>query len=152
MDVLKKSGIAGGAVVGGVIGGTLSIIGRLSKNKFLDELGGNIVDSTITTGQIAGQVASGATDIVVGSFKHSPQHLITGKRDMKEAGGKVVHNYVSNAKLIIENGGEIIQGVRQRDAKKIRNGARTLGKIVAIGALTVGAIKVKPDDQDAPAK
>lgn len=152
MDVLKKSGIVGGAVVGGMIGGTLSIIGKLSKNKFLDELGGNIVDSTITTGQIAGQVASGATDIVVGSIKHSPRHLRTGKRDMKEAGGKVVHNYVSNAKLIIDNGGEIIQGVRQRDTNKIRNSARTLGKIIAIGTLTIGAIKVKPDDQDTPAK
>lgn len=150
MDAFKKAGIIGGAVVGGVIGGTVSIIGHLAKNKFLDELGGNIVDSTILTGQIAGQAASGATDLIAGGIKRSPKRLLSGKQDLKEAGSKVVQNYVSNAKLIVENSGEILDGVRHRDPTKIKNGAKTLGKIVTIGTITVGAIKVKPEDTKKP--
>ena len=150
MDVMKKAGIIGGAVVGGLIGGTVSIIGHVSKNKFLDELGGNIVDSTILTGQIAGQAASGAADVVTGGVKRNPKRLKAGKEDLKQAGGKVVQNYVTNAKLILENGGEIVEGVRHKDGKRIRNGAKTLGKMVAIGALTAGAVKVTPDEPEKP--
>lgn len=146
MDNIKKVSIIGGAVVGGVIGGTISIIGHVAHNKFLDELGNSIVDSTILTGQITGQAVSGATDMVVGKVKHKPKYIVDGKKDLKNAGGKVVNNYVTNAKLIINNSGEIIQGVRQKDGKKIWNGTKTLGKIVAIGTITVGAIKIDPND------
>ena len=64
MDFIKKTAIIGGAVVGGIVGGTISIIGHVTKIKVLDELGDSIIDSTILTGQIAGQAVSGATDMV----------------------------------------------------------------------------------------
>jgi hypothetical protein len=39
--------------------------------------------------------------------------------------------------------------VKQRDGKKILNGAKTMGKIVAVGFITVGAIKVKSHKENA---
>ncbi|NLP29639.1 MAG: hypothetical protein GX363_00760, partial [Clostridiales bacterium] len=125
---------------------SISIIGHITKNKFLDELGDSIVDSTILTGQIAGQVASGTTDIVVGKLKHKPKYIQDGKNDLKDAGYQIVNNYVTNIKLIYDNSGEIVKGIHQKDGKRIWNGAKTLGKIVAIGTITVGAIKVNPSD------
>ncbi len=145
MDFIKKAGIVGGAVVGGIIGGTLSIVGHVTKIKFVDELGESIVDSTILTGSIAGQLASGAADIVAGGVQKEPDHIEQGKKDLRAGGGKIVGNYVNNAKLIINNSGDIVQGVRTRDIKKVLNGAKTLGKVAAIGAITVGAIKIEPD-------
>lgn len=145
MDFIKKAGIVGGAVVGGIIGGTLSIVGHVTKIKFVDELGESIVDSTILTGSIAGQLASGAADIVAGGVQKEPEHIEQGKKDLRAGGGKIVGNYVNNAKLIINNSGDIVQGVRTRDIKKVLNGAKTLGKIAAIGAITVGAIKIESD-------
>ena len=145
MDVIKKAGIVGGAVIGGVIGGALSIVGHVTKNKVVDELGENIVDSTILTGSIAGQIASGAADVVVGGIQKEPEHIDRGKKDLKAGGGKIVGNYVTNAKLIINNSGDIVGGVKNRDVKRVLNGAKTLGKIVAIGAITVGAIKIEPN-------
>lgn len=149
MDNLKKAGIIGGAVVGGVIGGAVSIVGHVAKNKFLDELGGNIVDSTILTGQIAGEAASGATDIVTGKIKGKPRRIYEGKKDLKRAGGKVVNNVVTNCKTIVSNSSEILEGVKEKDTKKIIKGAKTLGKIAAIGAITVGAVKVSGDESKA---
>ncbi len=64
MNNIKKAGIITGAVVGGVIGGTISFIGKVSNQKFIDELGESVVDSTILTGGIAGEIASGATNMV----------------------------------------------------------------------------------------
>mgnify|MGYP000860855979 CR=1 FL=1 len=145
MDTIKKAGIIGGAIVGGVLGGAVSVIGHVSHNKFLDELGGSIVDSTILTRQIAGE-ASGATDLVVGKIKHKPKHIRQGKKDLINAGEKVVNNFITNTKTIIDNSGEIIEGVREKDKVKIVNGAKTLGKIVAIGTITVGAIKLESND------
>lgn len=148
MDTIKKAGIVGGAIVGGIIGGAISVAGHVSKNKFVDDLGANIIDSTILTGSIAGQLVSGTADLVSGGIKKDPNHLSQGKKDLKAGGGRIVGNYVSNAKLIINNSGDIIKGAKNRDIKKVLNGAKTLGKIVAIGAITVGAIKIEPDKNE----
>lgn len=145
MDVIKKAGIIGGAVVGGIIGGTVSIIGHVAKNKFVDELGESIVDSTILTGTIAGQIASGAADMIKGSIQKEPECIDDGKKDLKAGGRKIINNYVTNAKLIVNNSGDIVKGVKDRDIKRVLNGAKTLGKMAAIGAITVGAIKIEPD-------
>lgn len=152
MDKIKKAGIIGGAVVGGLIGGTISIIGHVAHNKFLDELGENIVDSTILTGQIAGQAASGASRVVIGGLKRKPKEINEGKKELINAGDKVVTNIVTNAKIVIDNSGEIIEGVKQKDKRKILNGAKTLGKMAAIGAITVGAVKMEPDDDSRDSK
>jgi hypothetical protein len=149
MDIIKKTAIVGGAIVGGIVGGTISIIGHVTKIKILDELGDSIIDSTILTGQIAGQAVSGATDLVVGGVSKKPKRLRQGRDDLLGAGGRIIKNYINNAKLVIENSGEIIDGVKQRDGKKILNGAKTMGKIVAVGFITVGAIKVKSHKENA---
>jgi len=142
MDNIKKAGIIGGAVAGGIIGGAVGILGRVTKIKVLEELGDNIVDSTILTGQIAGDVVSGAAGLVLGGLKGDIEEVKEGAGDLKDAGGKVIDNFVNNAKTVIDNSGEILEGVKNRDGQRILNGAKTLGKIAAIGAITVGAIKV----------
>ncbi|HZK02063.1 MAG TPA: hypothetical protein VFC96_04285 [Anaerovoracaceae bacterium] len=148
MDTLKKAGIIGGAIVGGIVGGALSVAGHVSKNKFIDELGDSVVDSTILTGSIAGQLASGTADIISGKLKKEPLSVHRGKADLRKGGGRVVGNYVNNFKLIVRNSGDIVDGVKKRDIKKVLNGAKTLGKIATIGAITVGAIKIKESDDD----
>ena len=40
----------------------------------------------------------------------------------------------------------ILDGVKKRDGKKVVRASKTLAKIVAVGAITVGAIKVKEYD------
>lgn len=150
MNLIKKGAIIGGAAIGGIIGGTISIVGHVTKIKLLDELGDSIIDSTILTGQIAGRAVSGATDLVSGRLSKKPEQSRQGKEDLLGAGGQILRNYVNNAKLILSNSGDIILGIRQRDGRKILNGAKTMGKIAAVGFITVGAIKVKPNEPDTP--
>jgi len=50
MDSIKKTGIIAGAVIGGVVGGSISLIGKLSKIKAVDDVGSSIVSSSILTG------------------------------------------------------------------------------------------------------
>ena len=145
MNNIKKVGIITGAVIGGTIGGTISIIGKVSKNKFIDELGESVVDSTILTGRIAGEIVSGATNIVSGKIAKKPGNIEEGKNDLKSAGIKVLNNFVTNLTTVVDNCGEIIDGIKERDRKKVVRSTKTLVKVVAVGAITVGAIKVKPE-------
>lgn len=146
---IKKAAIIGGAVVGGVIGGTVSVVGRVAKSKFLEELGDSIVDSTILTGQIAGSAVSGATQLVAGGLKRNSADIHDGKQDLLDAGEQVVGNIVTNAKTMIDNSGEIFDGVRTGNGKKILKGVKSLGKIAVIGAITVGAVKLAPEKKEA---
>jgi len=148
MNNIKKLGIITGAVVGGAIGGTLSVIGKVSKNKFIDELGESVVDSTILTGKIAGEIASGATHMVSGSVKQKPKEVEEGKNDLKSAGTKVLKNVVSNIQTVVDNGSEILDGVKEKDKKKVVRSTKNLVKVVAVGVLTVVAIKIKPGSDE----
>lgn len=152
---IKKAGIITGAVIGGAIGGTISLVGKMTNQKFIDELGESVVDSTILTGGIAGDIASGATNVISGKIQRSNRKVEEGKGELKSAGGQVVNNFVDNVHTVVDNSGEIIEGVKEKDRKKIVRGAKTLAKVVAVGAITVGTIKVKQEemgDDDAKVK
>jgi|SRR5665648_926101 len=147
MDLIKKAGILTGAVVGGVIGGTLSVIGKVAKIKIIDDIGESVVDSTILTGTIAGNLASGTTDLLTGKIQHNDTLMKEGVTDIKDTGHKVVTNFVGNFKLVTKSGGQILSGVKQRNRHKVVGGVKSLVKVVSVGVLTVGAIKVKEDEK-----
>ncbi len=148
MGKIKKAGIITGAVVGGVIGGAVSLTGKLAKNKTIDQIGSSIMDSTIYTGTIAGEVISGTADVVSGKIAKDNIKVRHGKDDVKAGCGKMVGNVVGNVKLVAENGGEIIKGARHMDKKRVVKGAKSLAKVVAVGMMTVGAIKISNDEED----
>ena len=148
MDKIKKTGILTGAVVGGLIGGTLSVIGKVTKIKIIDDIGESVVDSTILTGTIAGNLASGTTDLVTGKLQHDEALVNDGVTDIKDTGHKVVNNFVGNVKLVTRSGGEILSGVKQKNLQKTIGGMKSLVKVVTVGVLTVGAIKIKEDEKE----
>lgn len=168
MKPIKKAGIVIGATLGGVIGGAIAVVGHVTKKKFLDDLGSNIVDSTILTGEIAGEAASGAVHLAAGGveaigeaidkkgdkpikryihLKKKRSHLKAAKRDLKSAGGRVFGNMVRNFKMTVNSVGAIAQGIAEKDKEKVKREIKTLGKMAAVGAITVGAIKVDPEEE-----
>ena len=147
MNKIKKTGIIAGAVVGGTIGGAISLVGKLTKQKFIDELGESVVDSTIMTGGIAGDIASGATNMISGTIKKSSRKVEEGKDELKSAGTQVVQNFVGNVQTVVDNSGEIMEGVKEKDRRKVLRGVKTLAKVAAVGAITVGTIKIKQEEE-----
>lgn len=148
MNKIKKTGIIAGAVVGGTIGGAISLVGKLTGQKFIDELGESVVDSTIMTGGIAGDIASGATNMVSGTIQKSSRKVEEGKDELKSAGTQVVHNFVNNVQTVVDNSGEILEGVKEKDRRKVVRGVKTLAKVAAVGAITVGTIKIKQEEEE----
>ncbi len=147
MNKIKKAGIITGATVGGVIGGTISLIGKMSGKKIVDEIGESIVDSTILTGKIAGDAASGTTKIISGTVRKKPQRIQSGKKDLKEAGKTVIGNIENNVRNVVEQGSEIVDGALKHDKQRVKKGVKKLVKMVAVGAVTVGAIQIKEEEE-----
>ncbi|MDD4565991.1 MAG: hypothetical protein PHE79_11030 [Eubacteriales bacterium] len=150
MKTIKKAGIVTGAVLGGIVGGTVSVIGKVSKKKFIDELGESIIDSSILTGELYGGLASGATDVISGKIKKDQKKVGEGIDDIKDSGGAIIGNIITNTKTVIGNSGEVVEGIRQRNGIKIIRGAKSLAKYAAVSTITVGSMKIKQSDDDDP--
>ncbi|MDD2190780.1 MAG: hypothetical protein PHS11_07955 [Eubacteriales bacterium] len=148
MKTIKKAGIITGAVLGGVIGGTVSVIGKVTKKKFVDELGESIIDSSILTGELYGSLASGTTDLISGKIKKNQKKIDEGMGDIKDSGGAIVGNIITSTKTVIDNSGEIVSGIKQRDGRKIVKGAKSLAKYAAVSTITVGSLKIKQSEDD----
>lgn len=145
MKALKKAGIVGGAVIGGVIGGIFSVVGAVSDKKVLDEIGASIIDSSITTGAIVGTVASGTADVLVGKIARKPKLVKHGKKDLKKSGGDMVDNFFENLGVTLENGNEIVAGIKKRDRRRALAGTKTFFKMAAVSTLTAGAMKISEE-------
>ncbi len=143
MNSIKKAGIVLGAVTGGVLGGTVTLIGKMTKVDFIEELGEGIVDSALLTGQLVGEAVSGTADIVSGGITKDGEKMAEGTSDLKHAAVKTVGNAVHNIKMLGTSGSEIATGLAAGDGQKAMEGLKNLGKMAAIGLITVGAIKVK---------
>ncbi len=146
MNRIKKAGIYIGAITGGILGGSIELVGKMTKVEFLDELGEGIVDSALLTGEIVGEAAGGTVNIIAGGISKDRDRVKEGSSDLAHAGKQVFHNAVTNFKLMAENSGEVVQGVLSKDKARTISAARTLAKMATIGAVTVGAIKLKKND------
>ncbi|WP_130864069.1 hypothetical protein [Bacilliculturomica massiliensis] len=148
MGKIKKAGVCAGIAVGSIVGGTVSMIGKMADKKVIDELGENIMDSTILTGEIVGGAASGAANLIAGKVQKKPGKIRRGRKELGDAGGRVVENVVTNVKNVAEQSGEILEGVKDKDKKRVCRGVQTLGRMMVVGLLTVGAIKIDGTDSE----
>jgi len=148
MKKLKQAGVAAGAVMGGVIGGTVSFVGKVARQPEIDQLGENIMDSAILTGEIAGHAMSGAADVVTGAVKRDKNVIKAGGRDLKKAGVAVGKNVMANASVVLMEAGNVAIGVKTGDKARVVKGLKTMGKMAAIEFLTVGAIKMDDEKGD----
>ncbi len=149
MKSIKKAGILAGAITGGIIGGTVSVIGKLASKKTVDNVGESVVDSMIYAGNIAGNLVSGAADLVAGNVRKDRDQVEDGLSDLKNGGKMIVENWLDNTKLVLGESGNVLRGARDGDKEKVGEGLKTIVKLTVVGALTVGAIKLKQEiDED----
>lgn len=146
MNSLKKAAIFMGALTGGVLGGSITLAGKMTKVDFLDELGEGIIDSALLTGEIIGEVISGTADIVAGGLTKDQEKIRCGGDELGHAGKQVVGNAVMNLRMMGENGGEIFRGIKNKDKARTLSAVKTLAKMATIGAVTFGAIQLKKND------
>jgi hypothetical protein len=148
MNSIKKTGIIVGALAGGSVGGGISLIGKLAKVKAVDDVGSSVVSSSILMGEFTGDIASGTVDAVSGKITKNPSRTKKGLNDLKGCGKKVVNNFVENVHYVADTGVEVARGVKAKDKNRVAKSAKKFAKWVAVGAITVGAIKMTDSDDE----
>lgn len=73
-----------------------------------------------------------------------------GIEDIKESGGAIVGNIIINTKNVIDNSGEVISGIKQKDGRKIIKGVKSLAKYAAVSTITVGSMQIKQSEDEVP--
>ena len=148
MNGIKKGFITASAIAGGALGGLVRAGGQILRAPMIEELGNAVLDSAVLTGTIAGQLVSGAADWTVGIFSGEEEKKEQGTYDLKEGTGKIIGNVKENLQRTVKNGKVIADGVRTQDKEKVIRGAKTIVKMAAVGAITVGAVKVPENDEE----
>ncbi|MFC3747950.1 hypothetical protein [Paenibacillus sp. GCM10012306] len=140
MGFLKGLGSLAGQVVGGVIGGSIEIVGEVTNSNFIKEVGKGVHQTTARTGERLGSLASGTYDVVAGT--------ITGDKSQSNKGLEEVFDTVGNTAKDIGNGIVHVAGKGMGTVEAIIGGdkdkaielGKDLAKISAIGVLSIGII------------
>lgn len=119
MGFFKGLGELVGTVTGGVIGGAVQLVGEIVESDYIKDIGGavGVAEGIITNSQ--------------------------SKRDMgfEEVGDAIITTAQRTGRglfFIAENAARTLDGVVEGDGKKVIDGAKELGKVVAVATLAVG--------------
>lgn len=150
MGFFKELGKGLGQIAGGVVGGTINLVGELTDSKALKEIGEGVFHASSKAGETLGTFASGAVDAVGGIISKDDLQIENGFSDM----GSAVHDTYQGVKAgvinVIDNGGKVIEGLKNDDFESVKQGGTNLLKTAAIATFAVGVadfVGVVGDDE-----
>ncbi|WML46694.1 hypothetical protein RCG23_13655 [Neobacillus sp. PS3-34] len=140
MGLIRDFSRLAGKATGIVMGGPIQVIGELTGIEVIEEIGIGVRKASEFTGDTFGQAASGVVDTVSGIIKDNPEQRDKGLGDMGGAVGRTAKGVFYSAKNIIHNGGEVIGGIVDGDTDRLKKGATSIVKSVAVGAIAIGVV------------
>jgi hypothetical protein len=140
MAIGKSAGRLFGAVTGKVIRTGADALAGATGSKFIEEVGVAAQALSEKSGDIVGRAADGVGGTVRG--------LVSGDRDMtragiEEAGGAATETVVSMVQGVVgtvQEGANVVHGIRHGDHEGARQAARNLAKGMVVGSVSVGTI------------
>lgn len=151
MGFLKELGSFVGDVAGGIVGGTVNVIGELTGSEFIEEIGDGIKKASSFAGEKLGEAASGTWDVAAGIITQDEGQLNTGLGDMGKAVGDTAKAAGHTICNVVENGANVVGGIVDGDTSRLKDGAKGLVKFGVVGALSFGVIDlIDGADGEAP--
>lgn len=140
MSFLKGLGSFVGEVAGTVVGGTIKTIGQATNVKFVEEVGDGVKKASVFAGDKIGEVASGTWDTAAGIVTQNDEKLDAGLNDMGKAIGDTAKAAGHTVCHVVENGKDVVYGMKDGDDERFRGGAKGLVKVGVVGAFSFGAL------------
>ncbi|WP_068695397.1 hypothetical protein [Paenibacillus yonginensis] len=140
MRWLKKAGQTAGEFTGLMLGGSLRVVGELTGAKLVKEIGDGVEAATAKTGLVLGHAASGVWEVGAGIATRNEDKVENGMQDMGAAVGTTLRGVTEGVGYLYDNGKAVVQGIREQDTDRLKQGARNLTKAAAIGALAIGVL------------
>lgn len=142
MSFLKTVGKYAGKTAGFVVGKPIQVIGELTGFEAVEDIGKGVRKASEFAGETVGQAAGGVVGTVSGIINDNPAQRDQGLSEMGSAVGRTAKGVYQTAKQTVQNGGEVIGGFMDGDHDRVKKGAISIAKTVAIGALAVGVVDV----------
>ena len=140
MGFLTDLGKFAGKVTGGVIGGTVSLIGDIVDSKTIREIGEGAYRVTAHTGETIGRFADGAVMCASGAIGKDASKMSSGAKEIGNVAVETVNGIgkgiVNTASLGINGVGAVLDG----DADKVIEIGKKFVKVAAIGALSFSVL------------
>ncbi|MGD6855753.1 HNH endonuclease [Bacillus infantis] len=142
MSMIRGLGKFAGKAAGTVVGGPIQIAGKLTGFDLVEDIGKGVRKASEFAGDTAGQAAAGAAGTISGMLHSDPEERNRGLGEMGQAVSRTAKGAFYTAKNTLESGGEVIGGMMEGDAYRVKKGASSIVKTVAVGALAVGIVDV----------
>lgn len=142
MGFLKELGKFTGQVAGQVIGGSVRVVGELTGSDFIKEIGDGAQRATENAGRVLGNAASGVWDVAAGIVQQDELRMEDGFRDVGGAVGETARGIGASLVNVVENSGQVIEGIKNEDSKLLKEGAKGLLKTAAVATLAIGVIDI----------
>jgi len=127
-------------VAGSIVGGTVNVIGELTGSEFIEEIGDGIKKASSFAGEKHGEAASCTWDVAAGIITQDEQQLNAGLSDMGKAAGDTAKAAGHTICHVVENGANVVGGIADGDASRMKDGAKGLVKFGVVGVLSFGVI------------
>lgn len=137
---LRAIGEFTGKVAGVAIGRPVEALGEYTNIDLVAEIGRGVQKASHKAGDTLGQFAQGTWDAASGIFYQDDEKKEKGLQDIGASVTQTAQGIYHSAVYIAKNGKDAFDGMMESDASKIKNAARSVGKVVAVGALAIGAV------------
>jgi len=154
MGNIKKVGGFLGKALGTVTGEPIKFIGKKLDNDYIQEIGQGVKSASANTGQIAGSLAEGTWNAATGMINQDDTKRDEGLSELKETSKQTAKGIGSALKQTAVNGKDVVEGAIFQDKNQLLEGAKGLGKTVAVATLAVGiadGLDLIGDDMEAQA-
>jgi len=142
MGFLKELGSFVGQVAGGVIGGTIEIVGEVTNSEFIKDVGKGVYQTTAKTGELIGSLASGTYDAVGGIITGDKAQTNQGFEEVFETIGKTAKGIGNGLVHVAGKGIETVEAIIDGDTDRALTLGKDVAKIAAIGVLSVGIFEI----------
>lgn len=140
MGFFTSLGNVAGTLVGGVVGGTVSLVGDIVDSNTIREIGQGAYKVTANTGKQLGRMADGAAKCVGGIITEDKNKTSAGAKEMMDTASEVVKQTGKGIASTVSMGLEGVDAILDGDEKKAVDIGKKFVKGAAIGILSVGVL------------
>lgn len=140
MAFIKQAFRITGQITGTVIGTPVKLIGKQIGSEFIEDIGKTVKTASVNTGTLLGGAAEGTWNTASGLVQKDNDKLQEGLDELKKTGSQGARGISQAVTSTVQNGRDVIGGIRDEDKERLLRGAKGLGKTVAVATLTIGVL------------
>lgn len=152
MGIGRSIGKATGALAGSVIGGGVKLVGKASKQDWIEEVGEGMKQASTIALEHAGQLVDGVSQSAYGYVKKDEEAKRRGLHNLKEPVVKTAKGIGKTVTYVGKSTATTIDGVISHDKEKAVQGLKNVGKVAVVATLAVGVLDLVEGAEDVQAE